>query len=69
MSAEAKLAELNLDLPPAPKPMGVYKPILIVDNLAYLSGHGPLLEDGSLITGRLGETMNVEDGYKAARQT
>ena len=69
MSAEAKFEEMGLSLPPAPKPMGVYKPILIVGNLAYLSGHGPLLEDGSLITGRLGDTMDLEAGYTAARQT
>lgn len=69
MNAEAKIEQMGLNLPPAPKPMGVYKPILIVDNLAYLSGHGPLLEDGSLITGRLGENMDLEEGYAAARQT
>ncbi|RKX34127.1 MAG: RidA family protein [Verrucomicrobia bacterium] len=69
MSAEARFEQMGLSLPSAPKPMGVYKPILMVDNLAYLSGHGPLLEDGSLITGRLGETMDLEAGYAAARQT
>lgn len=69
MSAEQKLKELNLELPPAPAPMGVYKPILIQGNLAYLSGHGPLQSDGSKITGRIGENLNQEDGYRAARQT
>ena len=69
MSVEAKFEQMGLILPPAPKPMGVYIPILIVDNLAYLSGHGPLLEDGSLINGRLGENMDLEQGYAAARQT
>jgi enamine deaminase RidA (YjgF/YER057c/UK114 family) len=69
MSAEAKLEQMGLSLPAAPKPMGVYKPILIVDNLAYLSGHGPVLQNGSLITGRLGDTMDLAGGYAAARQT
>lgn len=69
MSADAKLEELKLTLPPAPKPMGVYKPIVTVGNLAYLSGHGPLREDKSLITGRVGENMDIEGGYEAARQT
>ena len=68
MSADAKLTELNLELPPAPKPMGVYKPVVVVGNLAYLSGHGPLLPDGSLITGRLGDDMDNDAGYAAARQ-
>jgi len=69
MSAEQKLKDLNLELPPAPAPLGVYKPILIEGNLAYLSGHGPLKSDGSMITGRVGVDLNQEDGYKAARQT
>lgn len=69
MSVDAKLAELNLELPPAPKPMGVYKPILISGNMAYVSGHGPLLSDGTLMTGRVGADVDEEFGYKAARQT
>lgn len=69
MSAEAKLKELNLELPPSPKPVGVYKPIVVTGNLAYLSGHGPLKTDKKLITGRLGLDMDVEAGYEAARVT
>ncbi len=69
MSAEDKLTEMGIELPPAPKPVGLYKPGLQVGNLIYLSGHGPLKSDGSLITGRLGEDMTVEDGQAAARQT
>lgn len=69
MSAEARLKELGIELPPAPKPMGVYKPIVIVDSMAYLSGHGPLQANGKLITGRLGLDMDVEAGYEAARLT
>ena len=69
MSADQKLAELNLELPPAAKPAGVYKPCLIVDNMCYVSGHGPLKLDKTLITGRLGRTADVEQGYEAARQT
>ena len=69
MSAEAKLAELKLELPPAPKPVGVYQPVVIVGNLAYLSGHGPLKSDGTLMTGRIGDGVDQEFGYQAARQT
>ena len=69
MSAGSKLVELKLELPPAPKPIGVYKPIVITGNLAYLSGHGPLRTDKTLITGRLGADMDVEAGYAAARTT
>lgn len=69
MSAEARLKELGFALPTAPKPMGVYKPIVITGSTAYLSGHGPLQPDGNLITGRLGLDMDVEAGFEAARVT
>ena len=69
MSAEARLQELGIELPTAPKPMGVYKPIVVSGGMAYLSGHGPLLSTGKLITGRLGLDMDVESGYEAARVT
>ena len=68
MDADSRFAELNLELPPAPKPVGVYKPIVIVGNLAYLSGHGPLRPDKSLITGKVGADLSLEQGKLAARQ-
>ena len=69
MTADAKIASLNLELPPAPKPAGVYKPILIVGNMCYVSGHGPLLPDGTLISGKVGKEKDQKGGYEAARQT
>lgn len=73
MSADLKLQSLiesqNLAMPPAAKPMGVYKPVVITGNLAYLSGHGPLQADKTLIVGRLGENMDVAAGYHAAKIT
>ena len=69
MSADAKLAELNLELPPAPKPQGVYKPLVISGNMAYVSGHGPLKPDGSMYIGRVGSEVDQQAGYDAARQT
>jgi enamine deaminase RidA (YjgF/YER057c/UK114 family) len=57
MSAEKNLKKLNLELPPAPAPIGVYVPILKVDKFCYVSGHGPLLPDKSLIRGRIGKDM------------
>ncbi len=69
MSADSRLRELEIELPTAPKPMGVYKPIVVVNGIAYLSGHGPLRQDGSLVSGRLGKDMEVEAGYDAARLT
>ena len=69
MSAEARLQELGLELPPAPKPMGVYRPLVVVAGMAYLSGHGPLRSDETLITGRVGDQVDQQFGYDAARQT
>lgn len=69
MNAETKLIELALELPPPPKPVAVYVPIVFVDDMAYVSGHGPLRSDGSYITGRVGADMDQKAGYAAARQT
>ena len=69
MSADARIKELNLDLPPAPKPAGVYKPVVISGNMAYVSGHGPVQKDGTLIVGRVGRDLDQQAGYDAARQT
>ncbi len=66
---ESRFEALQLQLPPAPKPMGVYKPIVVVGHLAYLSGHGPLKPDGSLLTGCIGRDVDQQAGYEAARQT
>jgi enamine deaminase RidA (YjgF/YER057c/UK114 family) len=68
MDADARFADLKLELPPAPKPVGVYKPIVIVGTLAYLSGHGPLRPDRTLITGKVGAELTLEQGKLAARQ-
>jgi enamine deaminase RidA (YjgF/YER057c/UK114 family) len=68
MTPDERFEQLNLQLPPAPTPMGVYKPFLIVDNLVYVSGHGPLLTDKTLIAGRVNDTINIDDGKLAARQ-
>jgi enamine deaminase RidA (YjgF/YER057c/UK114 family) len=66
---DQKLVQLGLELPPPPKPVGLYKPMLMVGNLAYLSGHGPLQSDGKLMLGRVGADIDIEQGKLAARQT
>lgn len=69
MGAEARLAELKLVLPPAPKPVATYVTAIQQGDLIYVSGHGPLRSDGTLITGKLGADMDVAAGQAAARQT
>jgi enamine deaminase RidA (YjgF/YER057c/UK114 family) len=71
MSSESRLAiklsEMKLELPPAAEPKGVYKPLVVVGNLVYTSGHLPVKPDGSLITGRVGAELDVQAGYQAAQ--
>ncbi len=66
---DARIQELNLVLPPVPKPIAKYRPAVLAGSMLYLSGHGPVQPDGSLLKGRLGHNLTVEQGYLAARQT
>ena len=68
MSPDSRLQELQLQLPPAPKPVAVYKPLVVVDRMVYVSGHGPLRSDRTLITGVVGRDLTLEEGKAAARQ-
>lgn len=67
-SPQQRFEALKLTLPPAPKPVGVYKPALIVGQHLYVSGHVPLLPDGTLMRGRVGRDLDADGGKKAARQ-
>jgi len=68
VNAEKNFKDLGLELPPAPKPLGVYKPALRIGNKSYISGHGTVQKDGSLIIGRVGKDLNIEEAKLAARQ-
>jgi enamine deaminase RidA (YjgF/YER057c/UK114 family) len=68
MTPEDRLRELALQLPPAPQPVAVYKPLVVVERIAYVSGHGPLRPDRTLITGVVGKDLTLEAGKAAARQ-
>jgi enamine deaminase RidA (YjgF/YER057c/UK114 family) len=67
-SPEARIQELKLTLPPAPKPVAKYKTALLIGNLLYVSGHGPVKMDGkNVIFGRVGADLTAEQGKEAAR--
>ena len=68
MNAEERFIKLGLSLPPAPLPLGVYKPYLIDGKYLYLSGHGPVRNDKTLIIGRIGQELDIEAGKLAALQ-
>lgn len=63
-----KVKELELNLPPAPMPAGLYRPILVVGKFLYVSGQGPVKMDGSLMIGRAGDDLTIEEAKLAARQ-
>ena len=69
MSFEAKLAELNITLPAAPKPVATYIPTVRAGDLLFLSGTGPFKDGVIAFTGKLGRDLTVEQGYDAARLT
>jgi enamine deaminase RidA (YjgF/YER057c/UK114 family) len=65
---EVRIQELHLALPPAPQPVAKYKTAILVGNMLYVSGHGPLKNDGkSLLAGRVGSDLNLQQGKEAAR--
>ena len=67
-TASENFRKAGLTLPPAPKPLGIYKPCLRDGKYLYLSGHGPVQNDGTLIKGRIGQDIDIENGKLAARQ-
>ena len=68
MKAEEKLKEIGLELPPAVQPVANYVVAVRTGNLVFLSGQGPLREDGTLITGKIGSDLTQDEGYEAARR-
>jgi enamine deaminase RidA (YjgF/YER057c/UK114 family) len=69
MKIAEKLAALGLQLPPAPKPLATYVPYTRAGHLLVISGQLPLVDGKIGWTGKLGDTVSIEDGQKAARQS
>jgi enamine deaminase RidA (YjgF/YER057c/UK114 family) len=68
LTPDENFAQTGLRLPPAPTPLGVYKPCLVDGKYLYVSGHGPVQDDKSLIIGRIGDAIDQDGGKLAARQ-
>ena len=64
----ARLAELGITLPEPAAPVAAYVPAVEAGGLLYISGQLPFRADGSLITGRLGEDVDVAHGQEAAER-
>ena len=69
MTIEKKIKSLGLSLPEPKDPVGSYVASKVVGNLLFISGKGPLKNDGNYIKGKLGYDLTIEQGYEAARIT
>jgi enamine deaminase RidA (YjgF/YER057c/UK114 family) len=69
VSTEQRLRELGLELPGLPAPAGTYLPGVLHGGVLHLAGQGPLLPDGTLARGRVGDDVTVEEAYGHARRT
>ncbi|MEM7790283.1 MAG: RidA family protein, partial [Verrucomicrobiota bacterium] len=67
MNAEAKLAELGINLPKPPQPGGNYLTHRRSGNTLYLAGVISFSSSGEEWTGQVGAERSLEDGYAAAR--
>ena len=67
MDIYEKLKELNIELPAAPAPMGIYKPVKQAGNMLYISGQGPVKDGVPVVCGKVGEERTLEEGQEAAR--
>lgn len=67
---DKKLVEMGFELPlQTAKPVGIYKPVVIVGNMAYLSGHIPRTKDGTILRGKLGNGVGMAEAQEAARRS
>jgi enamine deaminase RidA (YjgF/YER057c/UK114 family) len=67
--AEARLAALGLVLPAVPAPVGLFRAGRIEGGLLFLSGQGPVMEDGRLATGKVGRDISAEAARHCAMRT
>ncbi|HNP21133.1 MAG TPA: RidA family protein [Panacibacter sp.] len=66
---EARIKELGIQLITPRPPVANYLKAVQVGNMVYLSGHGPDKPDGSLVTGKVGKDVTVDQAIDAARLT
>jgi enamine deaminase RidA (YjgF/YER057c/UK114 family) len=68
VSAEDRLRELGIDLPPAPTPVASYVPVVVAGGLAFVAGQGAIVDGAVLHPGHLGADVTVQQGQECARR-
>ena len=68
MDVYGRLNELGIKLPQPAKVMGLYVPVKIIGNMAYVSGQGPLVDGKLTCIGKVGKDVTIEQAQAAARQ-
>jgi enamine deaminase RidA (YjgF/YER057c/UK114 family) len=66
-TVEERLSELGLTLPAVATPVANYVPAVRTGNLVFVAGQVPWKEAGVMVTGKVGDTMDAETAYGAAR--
>ena len=64
---ETRIKELKIELPVTTKPVANYLHAVKTGNLVFMAGKGPSTSDGTLVTGKIGIDLTVEQGYEAAK--
>ncbi len=64
-----KLRDMGYELPPVSSAVGIYRPVVIVDNMAWVSGHIPRSVDGEILRGKVGDDVTLEQAREAARRS
>lgn len=67
MSIEAKLKEMGLELPEAPKPVAAYVPVVRTGSLLFTSGQIPMVKGTLAYLGKVGKDRTEAEGYESAK--
>jgi enamine deaminase RidA (YjgF/YER057c/UK114 family) len=65
---EERLAELGIELPPAPPPVASYVPVKVVGDLAWVAGQVPMKDGAVTVSGSVGSDVTIEEANAGARR-
>ncbi len=68
MAAESRLSDLSIELPPVAAPVASYVPVVVAGGFAFVAGQVPLDDGKPMVTGRLGDDLDTDEGARWARR-